>query len=392
MPARPPHTAFATSLLLLLLLSNISVLLAEPPSIFKIFRPKQSLSDESLELKVEHGPWMILAYTIPGADAKAKAVALAKEIRSDLNLPSFVMEKTTGVATTLAKRERIRNDRNGNPVPYDLELRYANGGEESVFVVLAGEFTSNEDPRIKDSLAAIRSAHPKTLATGNTKTAEADTKNGLVQKTREMIWSRTDRKDDLGPMGASFLTRNPLLPDDYFEAPKVDEFVANLNKNVEHSLLECPGKFTVQVASFTGRQVTDFGGVSQASKLKETTDALDRAALSAHELTTALRKEGEEAYEFHDRFGSYVMIGSFDSLGQELSSGQFQYNPAMVQVIAKRCGYEVVEARDPTTGAVGKTTSLKSLNKIPFDAEGKPMAVPRASTSKLYPGALLGGK
>ncbi len=371
--------------------------MADPPSIFNMFRQKKPIADESLELKVEHGPWLILAATLPGEVAKPKAIALAREIRETLHIPSFVMEKSTGVATTLAKRERIKNDRDGNPIPYELEIRYANGGQENVWVVLVGEFTDNDDPRIAETLKTVRNAKPAALAANN-KSSSADTakaeesNNWLVQKYRSVIWSRTDRKDDFGPMGAAFLTRNPLLPDDYFEAPKVDEFVANLNKNVDHSLLACPGKFTVRVASFTGKQVTDFGNGSPASKMSDPTDALDLAALSAHELTTALRREGQEAYEFHDRFGSYVMVGSFDSLGQEMSSGQFQYNAAILQVIDKWCGYRVVDTRDPASGATGKKTSLKSLDKIPFDVDGKPMAVPRAATSKLYSGALLGGR
>ncbi len=60
--------------------TSLSVL-ADPPSIMKIFRPKQTLAEESLELKPEHGPWLILAATLPGADAKPQAVALAREIR-----------------------------------------------------------------------------------------------------------------------------------------------------------------------------------------------------------------------------------------------------------------------------------------------------------------------
>jgi hypothetical protein len=51
-----------------------------------------------------------------------------------------------------------------------------------------------------------------------------------------------------------------------------------------------------------------------------------------------------------------------------------------------------VDTQDPVTGARGRTNSLKSLDKIPFDIEGKPMAVPRAETSKLYHGSLLGGR
>lgn len=390
-----PGGAFLVgSVFLLGLLTSASVV-AEPPSILKIFRSKPPLSDESLELKVEHGPWMILAYTLPGADAKPKAIELAREIRRDLKLPAFVMEKTSGVSPTLVKRERIRNDAQGNPVKVGLEARYANGGQESVYAVLVGEFTSPEDERIPDILQRVRTAHPAILedgapATANNATASTASNNWLIQQYRSKLWNRTDRKDDLGKMGAAFVTRNPLLPDDYFEAPKVDEFVAKLNQDVEYSLLDCPGKFTVRVASFTGRQATELGNGPQRGKLDSTTDALDQAALQSHELTVALRKSGVEAYEFHDRYGSYVMIGSFDSLGQELNSGEFRYHPGIIEINQKWCGYRVVDAKDPGTGVIAKMTSLNSLNKIPFDVEAKPMAVPRLATSNLYRGALLG--
>ena len=192
-------------------------------------------------------------------------------------------------------------------------------------------------------------------------------------------------------MGTAFLTRNPLLPEEFFlDTPKVDELVEKLNKNVEHSLLDCPGKYTVRVATFTGKEVTDFGNGARASQLPaQLTDTLDRAAYKANKLTTALREDKVEAYEFHDRYGSYVTIGSFDSLGSQLPDGQFQYNPDMQLVMNQYCGYRNINARDPITNAVIPTTSVNSKDKIPFDIQGKPIAVPRPS-AKSYAGSLLG--
>ncbi len=396
MKFRLSRRIFNASVVSTLAIGSTATALAEPPSILKIFRSKQSLPDESLELKVEHGPWMILAYSFPGSDGKSKAIELAREIRQALKQPAFVMERTSGVTSTLARRERIRNDDNGNPLSVALEARYANGGQESVYVVLVGEFTSIDDPRVADVLEDVRFAKPVSLGEDpKSSTAGSDktqSSNFLVQQYRAIMWKRNDRKDDYGKMGAAFVTRNPLLPDDYFEAPKVDDFVANLNKDVEFSLLDCPGKFTVRVASFSGRQVHDFGIGTKGSKLEEISDQLDKAAMDAHVLTTALRKQGVEAYEFHDRTGSYVMVGSFDSLGQEVTAGQFQYHPGILEINQKWCGYRVVEAQDRRTGAKGKTTTLNRLENIPFDIEGKPMAVPRLATSKLYSGSLLGNR
>ena len=43
------------------------------------------------------------------------------------------------------------------------------------------------------------------------------------------------------------------LPREYFVPKGVDDFVAKMNQGVEHSLLDCPGRYTVQVATFRGK-------------------------------------------------------------------------------------------------------------------------------------------
>ena len=62
-----------------------------------------------------------------------------------------------------------------------------------------------------------------------------------------------------GPMGRAFFTRNPLLPREYFVPKGVDDFVAKMNQGVEHSLLDCPGRYTVQVATFRGKTILQTG-------------------------------------------------------------------------------------------------------------------------------------
>ena len=43
-------------------------------------------------------------------------------------------------------------------------------------------------------------------------------------------------------MGSAFVVTNPLLPPEYFNSAGVDKLVLEMNKEVPHSLLECPGK------------------------------------------------------------------------------------------------------------------------------------------------------
>ena len=371
---------------------------AEPPSIFRMFKPKKSLKDAQLTLKPEHGPWLILAATLTGADAETKANALARELRASLRLPCFVMTKTIGSPENLAVYSRKLIDQNGQQSDYKLKLKYANGSQEQrAFAVLVGEFTSIDDTRLTETLKRVRYTHPQTLAGKSERQPDSDEDESswVVKQYRSLIWSRTDRESNRrkGKLGAAFATRNPLLPDDFFQPPKVDKFVEALNREswVSYSLLDCPGRFTVRVASFEGKEVTDFGNGHQASRMDGISDALDRAAQQANKLTVALRKKGEEAYEFHDKFGSYVTIGSFDAIGTEFQ-GSFRYAPEIQQIVAAHCGYRNVQVRDPATGAIGYKQSLNSLERIPFDVEGKPMAVPRVSTSRLYSGSLLGSR
>lgn len=362
-------------------------------SILKMFRKKLPTGDaQTLALEAKHGPWLILATTLSGEDAQDRAVALANEIRTTMKLPSFVLRKTFDNSGVLGSTTKLVNEVDGSTTKYRAWTQYANGGREEVFAVLVGEFSSTEDPRIDETLNRIRLADPRTLGGPAEATPKSDS-NWLVQKYRSMIWSRTDRElnQQKGPMGAAFVTRNPLLPDDFFQAPKIDDFVEDLNRQVKHSLLECPGRFTVRVASFYGNASTELGE-GPSTKSGEATGALDVAADRANKLTLALREQGQEAYQFHDRVGSYVTIGSFDELGQQDKQGGFHYDQRMVTIMKQFCGYETIQYRDPRTGAAATRNSLKQLKKIPFDLEGKPMAVPRRETSAIYGGSLLGGR
>ena len=158
-------------------------------------------------------------------------------------------------------------------------------------------------------------------------------------------------------MGRAFFTRNPLLPREYFVPKGVDEFVAKMNQGVEHSLLDCPGRYTVQVATFRGKTVlqtdrnasrTDDERLRLEMGQDKTEDPLVEAAENAHLLTKELRKHGWEAYEFHDRTESIVTIGSFDQVGQQLANGQLvPIGP--VQKIVQTFGAAYDTPADPLT-------------------------------------------
>ncbi|MEM8734717.1 MAG: hypothetical protein AAGG44_10870 [Planctomycetota bacterium] len=352
-----------------------------------MFRKKRE--PKLVELQAEHGPWLILAATFEGERAKAKAETLSLEIQKLLNQPAFVMKRESEAgASVLGQGERLRTLRNGEQRQFEVRKKYANSIDGDSYAVLVGEFSSTDDPQIERVLNQVHTSQPKSL--GGSGQESEETTNWLIQKYRSGIWNRTDRnrKKAKGPLGAAFTTRNPLLPSDFFQTP-LDDFIISLNKQVEHSLLENPGRFTVRVASFYGNGATQIMK-GKAIGHQDVSTALELAAMQANKLALELRKKGVEAYQFHNRTGSFVTIGNFEKLGDQDANGNFRYNPAMVAVMQEHCGYRTVNERNAMTGAIQSRELVNSLGNIPFDIQGAPMAVPRKQTNKLYSRHLLG--
>ena len=121
---------------------------------------------------------------------------------------------------------------------------------------------------------------------------------GPLQASVRELPQYIEGRRQTGPLAHAFITRNPLLPEDYF-VPKggVDDLVLKINKNVKYSLLDCPGKYTVQVAHFTGEVIinqSEIRAIETGAKAgpESTKQGLAAAAEKAHELTEALRHEG----------------------------------------------------------------------------------------------------
>ena len=164
-----------------------------------------------------------------------------------------------------------------------------------------------------------------------------------------------------------------MLPPDYY-APKngIDELVLRMNKDLPHSLLDCPGKYTVQVAHFVGRTTInqrEIAAIEAGGEVEGT--GLVKAAEKAHNLTVALRALHYEAYQFHDRYASIVTVGSFDSVGTPRSDGKIEINRQVLRII------ECFRAK-PINGQLAAQT----LIGIGFDLQPIPVEVPKRSISR----------
>jgi hypothetical protein len=172
------------------------------------------------------------------------------------------------------------------------------------------------------------------------------------------------------------------LPEDYFVSRGVDQFTVRLNEDNKYSLLKCPGKYTVQVAHFTGKVTIDQEEIQEIEKGKKMETRLDKAGENAERLCEALREKGYEAYLLHERYASVVTVGSFNSVGTPRNDGRIEMSPEILAIIER---FKATKAPEVFTN--GKNTlSLqpKSLVGIPFDLQPIVVHAPKRSISDDY--------
>ncbi|MDZ4848285.1 MAG: hypothetical protein SGI77_03250 [Pirellulaceae bacterium] len=380
---------------------------AGPPSVFAFFRASSSaeqVSDADLELKAEHGPWLILAATLTGTESQQKAQELAREIRQKYRLTAYVLPKQFDYSQSVL----------GNGLELDgkqKRMRYIDDQKIDVYGVLIGDFDSMDNPNIRETLQKIKKLEPATLATK--KDSKSDSQPNSTEKGWQQLNSGSQQNGTEKPLSRAFVTRNPLLPEDYFQSPKVDKFVKSLNQHADYSLLESKGRFTVCVATFRGNDsvVLKSSHAAQLASESPAGEALEQAAFHANLAAGVLRRAGYDAYEFHDRNMSIVTVGSFDSLGSENAKNQFVYSSEIRQVIQEFGGAKEYRISQLGPVPVAKTlldvvnyrkipellhgSESEKLVKVkqysvPFNIDPRAMAIPRPETNKLYSSSWLG--
>ena len=359
-----------------------STVQADPPSFLKrIFQRDVSaeLKDIRYELSEEEGPWMILATTFVGSNAKLRAEKAAEEIRKELRLPAYIYREKFDFTGSMG----------GTPQSRQRRMRYANAYEYEAYAVLVGEYDSVQHGNIDRDLARLKTHDLAIYRDPNEVKAEINTQtpaSTIKAYSHKLFQSRKGRKK--GPMANAFVTRNPMLPEEYFSAPKVDSFVRQLNEDKQFSLLECDGKYTVVVCTFEGLgTIVEPGGrMQQKLKFEPSIERLDKFAADAGKMVRQLRKDGQEAYQFHDRYRSIVTVGSFDELGRELPGGGFEYAPEIRRVMKKYSAFNSQVARS-VPGRQGVAAHHAAM--IPFDVQPTPIAVPKQTKRSLY-GAKFG--
>jgi hypothetical protein len=300
-------------------------------------------SNQAYKVSEDNGPWMAMASSFSGEGAEKQAHELVLELRKRYKIPAYIYFGHFDPGEAQARGvDKYGNPKKANYYKYkDSKDREKARHPELVEVaVLAGDFSSPGDKRAQATLQTLKYAKPQCLELKEGK-ATSQTLTGLRWAQQQVYEAIGSEKKKFGPMRHAFIIPNPLLPPDYFNQQSVDEETVALNKDVPYSLLECPGKYTVQIATFRGNAVIkqdDIQEIEQGRKEMKTQLAI--AAQKAHDLTVYLREKHYEAYQYHDRYSSIVTVGSFNSPGRTSPDGKLDIDPGIQKVIDRFCAKE----------------------------------------------------
>ena len=257
-----------------------------------------------------------------GDGAGGAGPVLADELRTQYRLTAYVNDRTFDHSD--GKNSGRGLDNYGAP----LRTRYQQE-QAHEFAVLVGDFPSIDDPAAQKTLERIKTLPSKVLS-GETPDSAMDEVRQFSSKMVGKVSGHSPR----GPDGPGVLHAQPAFAARVLRAQGRRRFVAKMNQGVEHSLLDCPGRYTVQVATFRGKTIL------QTSNEQPKRTGRDRLDVGQEQSRTArrgrgerpspdrsLRRHGYDAYEFHDRTESIVTIGSFDHVGERLANGQLAPSP-----------------------------------------------------------------
>lgn len=314
--------------------------------------PKRVEADpkKTYSLEMNNGPWMIMVKRFEGENAEQNAKRLVYELRKRYKLNAYVYDRKFefSVAEGMRSTEKKQHLRN----------RYAKT-ETKEYAVLVGDFQSTEDEDFKKALKTVKTSQPTTLKS-------------------EIVQAGANKKP---PLANAFGTPNPLLPPDFRNRKGVvDAFVERLNSDSKFSLLNCPARYTIRVATFTGNIEIRPNEVDQIIAGKKNMDdrVLEQAGINATMLCQALRKKGYEAYEFHDRYSSIVTVGGFNEITTTDAYGQMMPRPEIVKIIDTFKGeYRGNTSINQASGERMLPYMPKALAGIEFDVQPQVVLAPK---------------
>ncbi|MGL4944546.1 MAG: hypothetical protein ACRC46_15300 [Thermoguttaceae bacterium] len=330
-----------------------------------IFRNQSVDADPNKDYRLQesNGPWLISTASFSGSSAESDAKELVLELRKKYGVAAYLHHMTF--------EPEMDNGAVGRP-------KFLKAPQHEEWAVLVGDFPTIDDPRLTKTLKTIKSAKPDCL---NIKEGKGKSLN--FGQWRQVVLPQVEEASVSGPMSRAMAITNPLLPKDFFtRGGTVDSFIVSINSRAEYSLLSNPGRYTVRIATFTGKTIIDQEQIKDhvagkrdvfATSKSGMTD-LDKAALAATKLCAVLRQKGYEAYIYHDRYESIVSIGAFDEVVVQMADGRSVERPEIADLRQRFTGKMV----SPAPGQP-LTYQPITIADVELDYEPKVIPVPRKS-------------
>ena len=328
-------------------------------------------------LSENDGPWLIFCASFGGEHGLRQASDLVLELRRDHKLKAMVYKMKFDYAETVsgvgwekyvnamgAEDKRVR------------QMEYANTRDTEDIAVVVGDFPAIDDRRAEQILDRIKHLKPAALTVDEVHPTSQ--RLGTLREIQRRVSGDAEMKEK-GPMRQAFMIQNPLLPAEYFNQQTIDTTILSLNRGIKYSLLNCPKPYSVRVATFRGESTFQLSEIArqkqEESRLIKTGHAIGKSRLAeagekATRLTAELRKLGVEAYEFHDRYESYVCVGGFDWVIRKNDAGREIWNDDVVKVI-----------QDYRARSKSSLASAPRLDPRPFPASAAPASPSTCSRS-----------
>jgi hypothetical protein len=247
-------------------------------------------------LTKQHGPWMIMvaSFHTTGQDGETDVGKTPEQVAGELVL-ELRKEGIPAYTYAVENGPEFYNttDRLGQ------QVRRKNMRRVKSLCVIAGNYPSSDDDVAQQTLDWIKRFEPKCLQEG-------------------VGYRPTPGRPR--PLSGAFLTISPLLNPEEVAHTTTDPLLLRLNSGQRFSLADNPGKYTLVVANFGGKSVTQLKGQPESFNFLKDND-LDDAAQLANDLAAVLRQDLDpagqfrniDAYVWHDRYESMVCVGSFSS-------------------------------------------------------------------------------
>lgn len=312
-----------------------------------------------------HGPWMIMVASMRDVpeERRSKTGLSAQEAADQMVL---ALRKTGIPAYTFSQQQVIDQVKTANRRTGE-EVARSYVAQQDRVVVVAGNYPAAQDDMAQRTLALIKGTEPeggkiaqmsfnrlRKKLIGHMDAVFADPKAGAIYRATPGRPS---------PLSRAFLMPNPMLKPEEIKSSNRDPLLVNLNSDMEHTLVACPKKYSLVVATFRGKSNMHVNKAhlekSAGALDKKLGTTLDDAALNAWRMTEALRNgrslgydEDFEAYVYHDRHQSVVTIGSFDSP-----------KDPRIPMLARKFGGKT--RRDPRSGENVLTAEIFSVPRRP---------------------------